>query len=358
MRIFLITFLLIFCGYAEEITLLIGTHDEAKSEGLYKIKFDVKSLKLSKPELVEKTPGTTVVRTFGNGWFYSAGGSEKGGVLKSYDQFEKNSEIDSFPKQPCYISLDKSGRFLFTANIRGDSISSFKLNNNGVVKTKVQDLVIKPLGKAFRPHSVIPSPDNKFLFVADIAGRRICRVAFDSISGQMKYDGDIASKNFIGPRHITFDQEGKHFYVMNQMGGAVTCFEYSPNGELKETQHISSLPEDFSGKNHSADIRIHPTGKFLYCSNRGPDSLTLFNRNLLSGKLEFVEIVSSAGKAPWSFVICSRGKFLFCTNKMSNNVVVFEIDQVSGRLSKTAVEMKVPAPVSIEIVPVNQPKNF
>ena len=354
MRIFLITFLLIFYAHSEEITLLLGTHDEAGSEGLYIIKFDSKNLKLSKPELVEKAPGTTVVRTTGNGRFYSAGGNENGGVLKSFEHLIKSSEIDSFPKQPCYISLDKSGRFLFTANIRGDSISCFRLDSNGALKTKVQDLVIKPIGKAFRPHSVIPSPDNKFLFVADIAGRRICRIAFNSTSGQMNYEGDITSNNFVGPRHIIFDEGGKYFYLMNQMGGAVTVFEYSPTGNLKEVQHVSSLPADFIGKNHSADLRIHPTGKFLYCSNRGPDSLTLFKRDLLTGKLAFVETVSSGGNAPWSFVICRQGKFLFCTNKMSNNVVVFEIDKVDGRLTRTAVEMKVQAPVSIEILSGNR----
>lgn len=349
MRLLLILVSFALTASSAELNLLIGTHAEGGSEGAYSVTFDDEKGSFTSLKLISNYPGTGIVHSGEAGVYYSSGGSDEGGVLKSFLNGKETGIVKGFPNQPCYISTDKTANFAFTANIKGNSISSFSLNKDGSLNKLVQTLEIKPLGKKFAAHCVIPSPDNKFLFVADIAGRRMCRVLFNVEDGSLKYDGDVRSKNFIGPRHLIFGPEGKFAYLMNQMGGAVSVFKYK-NGDMSEIQHISSLPKYFKGKNHSAEILIHPNGKFLYCSNRGPNSLSLFKRNLANGKLELVEVVASGGESPWSFSLTPNGKYLLCSNKNSANIAVFTINQEDGSLSASGIELKVPAPVSVEFV--------
>ena len=351
MKLFLFLTFAVFSSYAGELKLLIGTHDDSGSEGAYIAAFDKQTGKLSEAKLFSPRPGVVIVRAGREGVYYSAGGKKDVGVIKSFKNGKMTGEIKGFPKGPCYISLDKTGRYIFTSNIGGSSISSFALNDDGSLKKLVQSLEVPATTKAFKAHSVIISPDNKYLFVADIAGRRICRVKFNEADGSMKHDGDVTSKNFIGPRHFIFGPNGKFAYLMNQMGGAVTVFEYhGQNGALKEIQHISALPKNFDGKNHSAEILVHPNGKFLYCSNRGPNTLTVFKRSIEKGTLEFVETVPSGGDSPWSFAISPDGNYLACSNRKSNNVVVFEVNRNDGTIKQTSIKISVPAPSSLNFL--------
>ena len=351
MKLFLLITFAVLSTFAVEPKLLIGTHDDSGSEGAYISTFDVKSGKLGKAKLFTPRPGVVIVKAGEKGAYYSAGGKKDIGYIKSFKNGKLTGEVKGFPKGPCYVSLDKTARYVFTSNIGGNSVSSFALNEDGSLKKLVQSLEVPASAKAFKAHSVNISPDNKYLFIADIAGRRICRVKFNESDGTMKYDGDVTSKNFVGPRHFIFGPLGKFGYLMNQMGGAVTVFEYQgENGALKEIQHISALPKDFTGKNHSAEILIHPNGKFLYCSNRGPNTVTLFKRDMEKGTLEFVEVVASGGDSPWSFAVSPDGNFLACSNRKSNNVVVFKLDQENGRLKKTDIKISVPAPSSLNFL--------
>ena len=330
-----------------EIQLVIGTG----SEGVYSARFNSENGSLNKASPLLSKPGTVLVTPSDRGLLYTAGGTKDGGVLKSFLGNKKTGEIRNFPKDPCYITLDKTLRFAFTANIRGKSISSFSLSKDGSLDKLIQNLEIKTPPKGFAPHCVIPSPDNKYLFVADIGGSRICRVKFNKKDGSMIYDGDTVSKNFNGPRHMVFGIEGKFLYLLNQMGGAVTVFKYvSKDGSLHEVQHISSLPEKFSGNNHSADIRMHPSGDFLYCTNRGPDNICLFKRDRNDGTLKFIETVSSGGKTPVSLIISPDGKHLLCSNIQSNNISLFKLNLKSGVLTPSGVEIPVPSPVSLSFI--------
>ena len=351
MKLFFILTFLTFGAYSADLKLLIGTHEVEGAEGAYSANFNPETGQLSSVELFTPRPGVVIVRAGEKGNYYTAGGKTELGTIKSFKNGKLTGEIKGFPKGPCYISLDKTTRFVFTANIGGDSVSSFALKEDGSLDKLVQSLEVKPIGKAFRAHSVIISPDNKYLFVADIAGKRIVRIKFNQENGRMKYDGDVTSKNFIGPRHFIFGPLGKYGYLMNQMGGAVTVFEYhTENGALKEIQHISALAKDFKGKNHSAEILIHPSGKFLYCSNRGPNTLTLFKRDMNKGTLEFVETVASGGESPWSFAVSPNGKHLACSNRNSNNVVVFDVNLETGKLKQTDVKIEVTAPSSVNFL--------
>ena len=329
--------------HSTDIQLLVGTG----SEGVYSARFDIESGSLSEATPLLAKPGTVLVKSAEGSLLYTAGNTEGRGVIKSFLKNKMTGEIRGFPKDPCYISLDKNSKFAFTANIRGKSISSFSLNHDGSLNKLVQNLEVKTPNKGFAPHSVIPSPDNKYLFIADIGGKRICRIKFNKKNGSLIYEGDVTSKNFNGPRHMTFGPRGEFLYLLNQMGGAVTVFKYvSGNGSLEEVQHISSLPKSFSGNNHSADLQIHPSGNFLYCTNRGPDNICLFKRDKKDGTLKFIETVSSGGINPVSLIISNDGKFLLCSNHKSNNIALFDIDLKSGSLTFNK-ETSVPGPVSL-----------
>ena len=162
--------------------------------------------------------------------------------------------------------------------------------------------------------------------------------------------GFTTSEHFTGPRHLTLSANGKFLYLLNQKGSSVVVFRRGGDGELEELQSISTLPADYDGpQNHSAEILIHPNGKWLYVSNRVHDSLVCF-RIESSGKLAKVQSVSSGGQNPWSFVFDSTGKYLICSNLKSHSLGVFKIDQATGALQQLERKVTIPEPISLAIL--------
>ena len=154
-----------------------------------------------------------------------------------------------------------------------------------------------------------------------------------------------------GPRHFAFHPSGKYGYVINEMQSTVTAFNWDAEaGTLTEIQTISTLPEDFTGRTSTAEIEVHPSGKFLYGSNRGHDSIAVFAIDEAGGKLTAVERTSTQGKTPRSFAIDPTGRFLFAVNQNSNNLVLFRIDQQTGGLTQAGEPLQVPSPVCVKFV--------
>jgi 6-phosphogluconolactonase len=152
-----------------------------------------------------------------------------------------------------------------------------------------------------------------------------------------------------GPRHLTFHPSGKFAYVINEMHATVTAFAHDrAQGNLKEVQTVPTLPTDFKGENTSADIHVSPDGRFLYCSNRGHDSIAAFKINPLNGKLTFIAHESTGGKTPRNFAIDPTGTFLLVANQHSDNIVTFRRDPKTGRLSATGQVAEVPSPVCLK----------
>ena len=151
-----------------------------------------------------------------------------------------------------------------------------------------------------------------------------------------------------GPRHFTFHPNGQSAYSLSEMGSLVTAFAYDRNaGTLKSLQTISTLPKDFTGTNNSAELEVHPNGKFLYASNRGHDSIAVFAIDPRTHMLTFVEHAPTQGKMPRNFAIDPTGAFLLAANQNTNNIVVFRIDQATGRLTPTGENITTPLPVCI-----------
>src|SRR5207248_3049540 len=149
-----------------------------------------------------------------------------------------------------------------------------------------------------------------------------------------------------GPRHLAFSPDGHFVYVISEMGSTLTVFAYdSKAGSLKELQSVSTLPQDFKGESAGAEVQVHPTGKFVYGSNRGHDSIADFSADRESGKLELVEHRPTGGKTPRHFAIDPGGKWLLAENQGSDNITVFAIDSSDGHLISTGEPLEIGAPV-------------
>jgi 6-phosphogluconolactonase len=199
------------------------------------------------------------------------------------------------------------------------------------------------------------SPDNHFALVDDLGLDQVIAYRFDGAKGSLTANplASIKVEPGAGPRHLAFHPSGKFAYVINEMQSTVTVFAYdAAGGALHSLQTISTLPKGFTGHNDAAEVQVNPSGKFLYASNRGHDSVAVFAIGRRSGTLTPVENVSPGGKIPRSFAIDPTGSFLFAANQKSDNVVVFRIDARTGRLTPTGQMLEAAAPVCVTFLAI------
>jgi 6-phosphogluconolactonase len=268
----------------------------------------------------------------------------------------------------CYISIDKTGKFVFMANFGSGSISVIHIKDDGSLGELTS--FIQDVGRSVDPsiqtephtHWVGVSPDNKYVVVSDLGLDRVFIFHFDEKTGKLSpldapfvtvYPGG-------GPRHFTFDPSGRFGYQLSEMSGNVDVFAWNASaGTLSEVQRVHTVPHDFFGDNHSAEIEVRPDGKFLYESNRrtqgenvrGPETIGVYSIDAKTGILTPVEQVPSGGIMPRNFDIDPTGGYLLAAHQLSDNVVVFSIDKSTGRLSKTGKEIKAETPVCLKFVP-------
>jgi 6-phosphogluconolactonase len=262
---------------------------------------------------------------------------------------------------PCHLSLDRTGRFVLVANYDGGSVAVFPVQANGSLgkdSAFVQHTGSGPnkeRQEAPHAHWIGTSPDDRFALAVDLGLDEILVYRFDSTKGSLAPNNPPFTKvnPGAGPRHLAFQRDGKFAYVLTEMENAVTAFAYSQkNGSLWELQTVSTLPKDYSGPKEAAEVIVHPSGKFLYASNRaGVDSITAFAIDPAKGTLGLVGQYSTRGKTPRHFAIDPTGKFLMAANQESNNIVIFKIDSATGSLTPTGQTVEVPSPVCLTFVP-------
>jgi 6-phosphogluconolactonase len=255
---------------------------------------------------------------------------------------------------PCYLSLDRTGRHLFVANYEGGSVSVLPVGPDGALAPATA-FVQHRGSKVPHAHSIDVDAANRFVLAADLGLDRVFVYRFDPARGVLTANEPafVELPGGAGPRHVALHPGGRFAYVLNELAMTVASLRYDPErGALDVIQTLSSLPEgvavlkDFSG----AEILAHPSGRFLYASNRGHDTIAVFAIDETTGKLESVEHVSTGGKTPRGFGIDPSGTYLLAGNQDSNSVVVFRIDPVSGRLTPTGQSLEVPSPVSVSFV--------
>ncbi|MBA3947609.1 MAG: lactonase family protein [Herpetosiphonaceae bacterium] len=254
---------------------------------------------------------------------------------------------------PCYVSVDQSGRWLLVANHGGGSVSVLPISKGGVlgqVTSVIQHQGTPEHKQPAHPHSIIADPSNRFVLVADAGLDRIYVYQLDLEGGVLTPNATpwLALRSGTGPRHLVFDPDGRYLYCINETASSIGVFSYDVDqGILREIQTVSSLPEGFAGRNAGADVHSDPTGRWLYGSNRGDDSIAIFIVDGATGTLQATGHRSTGGRIPRGFAIDPAGRLLLAANQNSDTVVTFWIDPTSGGLTRGGGSTSIPTPVCL-----------
>jgi 6-phosphogluconolactonase len=250
---------------------------------------------------------------------------------------------------------------VLVANYGGGSLAVFPILKDG--RLGEASAFVQHSGASVNPqrqegphaHSIYVSPDNRFAISADLGLDEVFVYRFDAGKGTLtpNIPPFALVSSGAGPRHFAFHPSGKFGYVIDEMQSTITVFSYDPaSGALDVLQTVSTLPQDFKGESTTAEVEVHPSGKFLYGSNRGHDSIAVFEINTRKGTLTPMGYVPTLGKTPRSFAIDPTGSYLFAANQDSDNVVQFRIDPNSGRLTPTAQVLEVSSPVCVTFLAI------
>ncbi len=260
---------------------------------------------------------------------------------------------------PCYVLVDRDDRHVFVTNYSSGSVCVFPVSQSGELG-EASDF-IQYCGTGFDPanqegphaHSISFDNSNRFAVVADLGLDKLKTYKFDRTRGMLETNETLCFKMRpgSGPRHMAFHPSGRFAYVINELNSTMAALAYNDHsGRFKLLQVLSTLPNDFHGQNSCADIHVTPSGKFVYGSNRGHDSIVIYEVDRRTGRLTCLGHESTQGKEPRNFAIDPTGKFLLAANQNSDTVVSFRINSRTGRLESTGHATHVPSPVCLKIL--------
>jgi 6-phosphogluconolactonase len=272
------------------------------------------------------------------------------------------NSVTSEGDHPCYVSVDDKKKFVFVANYSGGNLLSVPLNTDGSLGSDVQNIqhegssVNKNRQEKPHVHSVVLSPDDRYLLVQDLGSDQVVQYKVNVIKPEALTPAEppfTSTKPGGGPRHLAFHPNGKHAYVVLEMEGAVMAFDYK-DGNLTAKQTITMLAPDFKGNVGAADIHVSPDGKFLYASNRGDANEIVIYSIDKKGILALVGHQSVLGKTPRNFVIDPTGNYLLAANQDSNDIIIFKRDLKKGLLTPTGKKIEVDKPVCLKFVQIGE----
>lgn len=358
----------------------------SNSKGIYVSRFNPATGVVSKPELAAELVNPAYLALHPNHRFLYVATEDP---LSLGPDFDHESYVSAFAidsatgklrllntlptggTSTCYLSVDKTGHYVLMANFGSSSITVLRIQEDGSLGE--QTAFLKHVGHGrdasfqskAHPHSIDVSPDNRFAVVSDLGVDKLFVYHFDPATGGLSPDEPafVAAEAGGGPRHFIFDAAGKFGYALHEMSGFVTVMSWdAATGTFTKLQDAKTLQPDFVGSNDSAEIVLHPNGKFLYESNRrfrgpdmwGPDTIGVFAIDPIKGTLTEIEQVAPQGTMPRQFAIDPTGGYLFAANELTGNVVLFRIDGTTGRLSPTQTELKIDVPVCIVFVPAER----
>jgi 6-phosphogluconolactonase len=260
---------------------------------------------------------------------------------------------------PCCVELDGAEKDALVANYGSGSLAVFPLAENGELRT--MSAYIQDQGSSVNParqkgphaHCLVAGPGNRYVYGCDLGLDKVMIFRFDSDRGALAPAEPpfAAVTPGAGPRHIAFHPNGRWAYVINELASTITAFRLdAATGALRELQTVSTLPEGFSGGNTCAEVAVHSSGKVVYGSNRGDDSIAVFSCDAETGRLSFLQRVATGGKTPRQFEIEPAGGYLLVGNQDSDSVAVFRIDATTGRLSPTGTQVQSDNPMCVRCV--------
>ena len=359
------------------LVLFVGTFTQPGDStpgGIYSVPFDPGTGSFGVPRLAVATVRPTFLALHPDGRrLYATTDLQEyhGSSVDAPDAFfldPGSGELESLPRQVnaglpmIHAVVDPTGRTLMEVSYRGRRIVSYRLDGNGVPSEQVSCIEnTGPVGpqssrqEGSHPHSVTLSPDGRQLYVCDLGLDRVYSYTLDPATARLAATTPPFTqvRPGTGPRHSKISDDGKFLYVLGELNGTIAVFSRdSKSGALHEIQNISTLPEGFKGSNTSAEIRIHPNGGFVYCSNRGDNnSIAVFRRDGRDGHLTPTQSVASGGVHPRNFAISPDGSWLICANRDSSNLVAFRIDPQTGQLTPSGNQVSIPKPTCVLFTP-------
>ncbi|WZP00878.1 lactonase family protein [Isosphaeraceae bacterium EP7] len=352
----------------------IGTYTEGPSKGIYLAEFDPSTGTLTTPKAVGEVSNPSFLAVHPSRKFlYSVNedastAGKTGGAVSAFAVDPKTGALTLLNQEstkgagPCHLVVDRTGKAVISANYGGGSVCSMPIGADG--KVGPASTFIQHKGEVADParqggphaHSANIDASNKYAFVADLGLDRIFVYKLDHETATLVPNDPPAAKVApkSGPRHFAFHPGGEYAYVINEISNTVTAFKYdAAAGTLQEIQTVTTLPADFKGTSNTAEVQVHPSGKFVYGSNRGHDSIASFAVDQASGKLTPTGFQAEGIKTPRNFGVDPTGAFVLVANQAGDSISVFAVDQADGTLKPTGKSVAVPKPVCIKFVPVD-----
>ncbi len=352
---------------AQHYFLLVGTYTAGNSKGIYVYDFDAATGQLHWVSNTDSAANPSFLTIAPDGkhiYAVNEVNRQQTGYVAAYDFNPANGKltfinrVPSGSENPCHISITKDGKWLAVANYSGGSLAMLPVNPDGSVAPLAQHIV--HTGKGTHPtrqdkphvHSVFFSRDEKYLLSPDLGLDQVGIYQFNKTAAlpltpaSQRYADCLPAS---GPRHLDFSADGKKVYLLEELAGAVTVFNYH-EGTLTPIQHMNTHADSYKGQPGSADIHLSPDGKFLYASNRGEENnIAVFAVSRPGGYIKLIHLQPSGGEQPRNFMIDPTGKYLLAANQKTGNIVVFQRNKTNGSLKKIN-EIAVPNPVCLKML--------
>ena len=346
----------------------VGTYtNDGRSEGIYRLLLNTDTGALRLDGIAVKSANPSYLAIHPNGRVLYAvnelaefQGKPTGGVsafaIGARDRLTLLNQQESQGKAPCYVSVDRKGRFVFVANYTGGSIASIPVRRDGGLS--VARTVVNHKGTGPDPvrqtsphaHCILPDPSGRYVLAVDLGIDAILTYTLDEKTGAITVsDTGAATKPGAGPRHLTFHANGRFAYLANELDSTLSTFAYdAARGALEEIDVTAAAPGGTVQGNHPADIHVSPSGRHVYLSNRGEDTIAVFSIDASTGKVTPIEQVSTGGKSPRNFTLDPSGRWLLVANQRSDSIVSFKVDPESGRLTPAGHQVEVATPVCVK----------
>jgi 6-phosphogluconolactonase len=359
----------------DKLWVFVGTYTQKDSKGIYRFELDLASGKLTSRALAAEAKNPSFVALDPDQRFLYAvsevatfDGKKSGGV-SAFALDPKTGDLTLLNEQPsggagpCHLVVDRAGKHVLVANYGGGSASVLPIESGG--RLGKATAFVQHKGSGSNPkrqegphgHSVNLDRANHFAVVADLGLDKLMVYRFDAAKGTLTPNEppSVSLAQGAGPRHFAFHPNGENAYSINELDSTVTAFHYDgQRGILEPLQTVSTLPKDLKRNNSTAEVQVHPSGKFLYGSNRGHNSIAIFAIDPKTGKLSYVGHQSDQIKTPRNFGIDPTGSYLLVANQDSDSIVVFRIDAETGALRPTGIAAEVSTPVCVKMIPIRR----
>lgn len=362
-------------AFARDHLALIGTYTgsgPADARGIYAVRLDADTGALSAPQLVAELSNPEFLALHPDGvTVYALTRADTperkdGGAVAALSLDRATGQLKPINVEPAHggslthLAVDATGRLIVAASYGGGYVVAFPIAAEDAVGPAVGGVRQSgPLGPksdrqdAPHPHNVTISPDNRFAFVADLGIDRVFSYALHPGEGTIAANdaGAVSVHAGAGPRHTAFSPDGKFLYILNELDGSVTVSRYDvARGTADPFQQVPTYVPGYTGRQSGSEIRVHPSGRFVYAANRGHNGIAVFARDEATGALTQVEVTPTGGRIPRNFNLSPDGNWLLCAHQETNNLTVFRVDPSGGRLSPTPHTATVPKGVCVLFV--------